>query len=157
MKVPKKPSWKNVERWIIELAKQIGDFKPDFRPDFAIGISRGGWIPAVLLSRITGGYSLIPIDIERVGEERRVRGLFSLDSSILNYKNVLLVEDVLETGKSLIVAKEFLERHGAAVKTVCIFTREFSEIEPDFVIAKGITREVIFPWERLKEKFESAL
>lgn len=153
MEVPEKPSWEDVEIWIIELAKQIGDFKPDS----VIGISRGGWIPAVLLSRITGGYSLIPIDIERVGKERKVRGLFALPSSMLAGKKVLLVEDIVETGKSLIVAKEFLEQNGATVKTVCIFTRDFSEIDPDFVIAKGLTYEVLFPWERLKEKFKSTL
>lgn len=148
MGVPLNPTWEEVERWTIELAEKLGEYKPDF----VIGISRGGWIPAVLLSRLKGGWSLIPIDIVRIGEERRVSGLFALDSSILTDKNVLLVEDILETGRSLIVAREFLEQNGAKVKTICFFTRDFSEVKPDYIIVMGLTHEVIFPWERLRKK-----
>lgn len=148
MEIPQKPTWEEVERLTLELAEKLGEYKPDF----VIGISRGGWIPAVLLSRLKGGWSLIPIDIVKIGEERRVSGLFALDSSVLTDKNVLLVEDILETGRSLIVAREFLERNGARVKTTCFFTRDFSEVKPDYVIAEGLTYEVVFPWERLKKK-----
>lgn len=145
MKIPHEPAWEEVERWAFELGEKIGDYEPDF----VIGISRGGLIPAILLSRIKGGLFL-PIYIEKIGEERRASGLFTLNPSILTDKNVLLVEDVLETGRSLMVAKEFLERNGARVKTICFFTRDFSEIKPDYVIAEGLAYEVIFPWERLR-------
>lgn len=149
MEISRKPTWEEVERWAFKLAEKIGDYKPDF----VIGISRGGLIPAILLSRIKGGLFL-PIYVEKIGEERRVSALCTLISSTLIGKNVLLVEDVLETGRSLIVAREFLERNGARVKTACFFARDLSEVKPDYVIVEGLTYEIIleiiFPWERLK-------
>lgn len=145
MKIPRKPTWGKVESWTFELAEKIGDYKPDF----VIGISRGGLVPAILLSRIKGGL-FVPVYIEKIGGERRVSALCALTSSTLIGKNVLLVEDVLETGRSLIVAREFLERSGARVKTTCFFARDFSEVKPDYVIVEGLTYEVIFPWERLR-------
>lgn len=145
MEIPREPTWEDVEKWSVQLSEKIGDYKPDF----VIGISRGGWIPAVLLSRLKGGWSLIPIDILRIGEERKVIGLFALDVSILIGKNILLVEDILETGKSFIVARKFLEERGATVKTACYIARDFCYVQPDYVIATNISCEIIFPWERL--------
>ena len=61
-------------------------------------------------------------------------------------KKILLVEDVLETGRSLIVGKQYLESKGSIVKTVCYFILPESEIIADFYIEKIIERP-IFPWE----------
>ena len=48
----------------------------------------------------------------------------------LNGKNVLLVEDMLETGLSAQVARQFLEQIGSDVRLACYFTRDFSEVYP---------------------------
>ena len=49
-------------------------------------------------------------------------------------------------------AKKFLEDKGAKVKTISLFARDFSEVEPDYLISGGLTYEITFPWERIKDK-----
>ena len=83
------------------------------------------------------------LTVRKVGEERKV-----VDEILDNLvgKNILLVEDMLETGRSLVVAKQYLESKGATVKTVCLYIMEITEIEPDFYIR--LVQEVEkFPWD----------
>jgi hypothetical protein len=53
---------------------------------------------------------------------------------------------MLEAGKSLIVAKEYLANKGADVKTACLYTMPISEIKPDFYI-REVNDVIKFPWE----------
>jgi xanthine phosphoribosyltransferase len=45
-------SWKEVQGACLEIIRQIN--KDDWRPDYIVGISRGGLVPAVLISQYTG-------------------------------------------------------------------------------------------------------
>lgn len=51
--IPREASWAEVEDWTLQLAQEIHN--SGFKPDFCTGISRGGWEPAILLSRMLGG------------------------------------------------------------------------------------------------------
>ena len=64
--------------------------------------------------------------------------------------NVLVVDDVADTGESLKVAVEHLNVCGAAtIKTATIYYKPQSIFKPDFFIIQ--TRQwVVFPWERLE-------
>ena len=64
----------------------------------------------------------------------------------LKGKTILLVEDMLETGRSLVVAKNYLEEKGATVKTVCLYTLPISEITPDYFL-REVDAVIEFPWE----------
>lgn len=61
-------------------------------------------------------------------------------------KNILLVEDMLETGKSMIAAKEYLESKGAHVFTACLYTMHQSQIVPDYSL-RGVAHVIALPWE----------
>ncbi len=131
-------NWKEFDKEIRTLSGRI-----DYTPDIIVGIVRGGLVPARLLSSELKVKNMYALTVKKVGEERKVT------SGILeniNGKKVLLVEDMLETGRSLIVAKEYLEKKGAEVKTACLYTMPKSEIRPDFSL-KEITEVVPFPWE----------
>ena len=117
--------------------------KVDFAADIIVGIVRGGLVPARLLSTELGVKDMYALTVKKVGEERKVMSEILED---LHGKKILLVEDMLETGKSLIVAKEYLESKGAEVKTACLYTMPQSEIVPDFSI-RQIGEVVHFPWE----------
>ena len=43
--------WKRVERSIQDIAMQM--YKDNWRPDYIVGITRGGLVPAVMLSHMT--------------------------------------------------------------------------------------------------------
>jgi|SRR5579872_1996274 len=131
-------TWEKFEKEIQKLASQITG-----TPDMIVGIVRGGIIPARLLSAKLRVKDMYCLTVKKYGKERKVASGITDD---LHYKKVLLVEDMLETGKSLVVAKEYLESKGAIVTTVCLYTLPYSEIKPDYFV-KEINEIVKFPWE----------
>lgn len=143
------PSWEDVEQYTQALASKIKG--SDFEPNFVIGISRGGWVPAILLSHLLSWAPFASIDVKKEGSTRRVVQNH-LNREALEGRKVLLVEDMLETGQSGQAAKEFLEGCGAEVMLACYCTRDFSEIAPNFSLVEGLTYEVNFPWERFRNK-----
>lgn len=118
------------------------EHKIDWRPDVVVGISRGGVIPAMVLAQHFNVRKYYIIKVSHVGDDRKVK---TFEPDVFE-KKVLLVEDMIETGKSLKAAKEFLEAKGAEVKTACLYTMPTSVIEPD-VYLKQVKAVVPFPWE----------
>jgi len=150
--IPESPTYEDIEGYTRVLAEQIT--QSEFQPDYTIGISRGGWFPAMYLSLKMKWTPFADIDVKRTedGEGRIMGDNSHINTEALNGKNVLLVEDMLETGRSAVVARKFLEGHGASVRLACYFARDFSEVKPDFVVQDGVSNEVFFPWERSRKE-----
>lgn len=153
MPQPKDITWEEVERMAIDLGMRVvGD---NFLPDFVSGISRGGYLPAVLLSfRMPHWIPICYVNVRRVADKPGERE-FDSSSFPANTQfegaRILLCGDMLETGRSLIVAKEWLEQRGCEVRTLCFYTRPDSEIVPDYVFEEQIAFKPRFPWERFRE------
>ncbi len=131
-------TWETLEQEVRELAQKV-----DYRPDYIVGVVRGGLIPARLLSSYLGIKDMYCLTVKKTEEGRMVTTEISAD---LAGKKVLLVEDMLETGKSLVVAKEYLESKGAEVKSACLYTMPISEVTPDFSL-RQVEEVATFPWE----------
>jgi len=131
-------NWNEFDQEIRGLGKII-----DYIPDVVIGIARGGVVPAVLLSKYLKVKDMYVLKVRREGNDRRIMAETVPDVSHLK---ILLVEDMIETGKSLIIAKEYLESKGAKVKTACLYTMPMSEIIPDYFL-KEVPTPLPFPWE----------
>lgn len=84
------------------------------------------------------------LSVEKTEGERKVVTNILED---LTGKTILLVEDMLESGRSLMVAQKYLESKGATVKTACLYTMPISEVKPDFSL-KEVEAVVRFPWEK---------
>ena len=142
----RKISWEQVKNYNQMLFNLIE--KSGFKPDFILGIVRGGLAPASLLTYLIPEASFLSLRVIKNGDERKI------DASIVNQidfngKNVLVVEDMLETGRSAWEARDFLKMKGANVKVACYFASQKSEIDPDFVLEKGVVDKIVFPWENL--------
>lgn len=83
------------------------------------------------------------LTVKKVGNDRKVTSDILED---LAEKKILLIEDILETGKSMLAAKNYLEEKGAIVKTACLYTLSISELKPDFNL-REIKKIINFPWE----------
>ena len=112
-------------------------------PDIIIGIARGGVIPAVLLSKLLEVKDLYVLKVWREGEERRI--IAEIFTNVSG-KKVLVVEDMLETGKRLTVAREYLESKGASVQTACFYTMPMTKVQPNFFL-REVQEVQRFPWE----------
>lgn len=121
--------WNVFVKELRALAKKI-----DFRPDAIVGIARGGLVPARLLSEFLNVKEMYCLTVKKSGSERKVVTEILDD---LSGKNILLVEDLLESGRSLIAAKKYLEAKGALVKTACLYALPESEIKPDFFLKRA--------------------
>jgi hypoxanthine phosphoribosyltransferase len=143
------PSWEEIYNLCLDLADEIK--KNKFNPEVIVGIARGGWIPARILSDLLGNsYTAnLKIDFYRgVGETKERPIITQTISTIVEGKKVLIADDVADSGKSLKVAKEHLEQCGATqVKIATIYYKPWSIIKPDFYI-KETEAWIIFPWER---------
>lgn len=115
----------------------------NYKPSGIVAVVRGGLVPARLLARDLHVRDVYAITVRRAGDERKIT--VDILEDITN-RHLLLVEDMLETGKGLLLAKERLEAKGAFVKTACLYIMPTSEIKPDFYL-KEVTEVVRFPWE----------
>ncbi|RLF09589.1 MAG: phosphoribosyltransferase [Thermoprotei archaeon] len=102
-------SWEDVVKWCKELARKIR--ASGFKPDVVVAIARGGFTPARLLCDYLDIVDLLSIKIEhwietgKHKEEATIKYPFDYDFS---GKKVLIVDDIADTGKSVVVAKKHI-------------------------------------------------
>lgn len=142
-------SWKDIEEASIAIAEKIT--YSGFSPQVIVGVLRGGWIPARILSDL--------LDVREVGaleikfykgiEERSERPVITQPLVCdVKDKNVLIVDDVADTGKSLQVALGAVSLYGPKqIKSASLYVKPWSVIVPDFYYAQT-DKWIIFPWEK---------
>lgn len=142
------PTWNQIYDILLKLADKIR--KSGFKPDIIVGISRGGWTPARVLSDLLANPNLANVRAEfylGVAETKRKPILTQPVSTRVAGKKVLVVDEIADTGESLEVVKNHLTEKGAAeVKIVTVYYKPWSIIKPDYY-EKETSRWIVFPWE----------
>jgi len=143
------PSWEQIYELLLNLANRIR--KANFRPDVIVGISRGGWPPARIMSDLLENPELANVKAEfylGVAETKGEPVITQPVSVSVMGKKVLVVDDVADTGKSLrLVRSHLIERGATEVKIATIYYKPWSILTPDWY-EKETSSWVIFPWER---------
>ncbi|MHA1712974.1 MAG: phosphoribosyltransferase [Candidatus Ranarchaeia archaeon] len=141
-------SWDEIYNMTLRLSERI--VMSDFRPDIIVGIARGGWIPARILSDVLYTNALQNIRIEYytdVGVKGREPIITQPLSGSLKDKSVLLVDEVADTGASLIHAINHVNEIGARlIKSAVLIIKSSSKIIPDYWM-KRIDKWIVYPWE----------
>jgi hypoxanthine phosphoribosyltransferase len=142
------PNWNQIYAMLLSQAEKI--LQSGFKPDIGVGITKGGWIPARVLSDLLEIPELASLGVEfylGVAETRDDPVLTQRVSAVVSGKEVLLVDDVADTGKSLKLAKEHVLQQGAAeVRIATLYYKPLSVTKPDYY-EKETRRWVVFPWE----------
>jgi hypoxanthine phosphoribosyltransferase len=90
-------TWSDVESQTQEILRQI--FLSDWRPDYVVGLTRGGLTPANLISQ----YLEVPMECLKVslrdGDEPESNLWMAEDAA--NGKRILVVDDINDTGATL--------------------------------------------------------
>lgn len=68
-----------------------------------------------------------------------------LDMAYLDGRRVLLVDDVADSGRTLALAVQLLQEKGAEVRSVTIYTKPSTIIQPDYAW-KDTDLWINFPW-----------
>jgi len=142
------PTWNLIYAMLLELADKIR--KDEFKPDVIVGVSRGGWPPARVLSDLLCNPNLANVKAEfylGVNETKGEPTITQPVSTNVANKKVLVVDEVADTGKSLKLVKEHIVAQGAQeTKIATIYYKPWSVITPDYY-EKETRKWIVFPWE----------
>lgn len=145
------PGWDEIYEMLLDLASRIKE--SGFQPDLIVGVSRGGWVPGRILSDLLANAHTANVKIEfyvGIGKTTRRPIVTQPISEEISHKRVLVVDDVADTGESLVVALEHVRERGAGeIRTVTVYYKPHSKFKPDF-FAQTTRHWIIFPWERLE-------
>ena len=142
------PTWNQIYGMLLDLADRIR--KDGFKPNIIVGVSRGGWPPARVLSDLLDNPNLANVRAEfylGVAETKGEPALTQPVSVNVKGKRVLVVDEVADTGKSLkLVKKHMLEQGATEVKIATVYYKPWSIIKPDYY-SKETSCWIVFPWE----------
>ncbi len=141
-------TWMDVQRLSEKLADMI--VESGFRPDVIVAVSRGGFDPARILSdelNIRSLASLQVIYYAGVNERNdKPQVKYPLNADIAGL-NVLVVDDVADSGNSLKVVKEYVDSlDPREVRIATLHHKPWSSFEPDYY-AESVDKWIIYPWE----------
>ena len=148
-------TWMDVENLTADLCRQI--CLDSWRPDYVVGITRGGLVPANLISQ----YLDVPMETLKVslrdGKGDCESNLWMQSDAAVDEKNLLIVDDINDSGATLNWIREDWGKDvawGRNVRVAVLYDNESSASEhtPDYA---GINinkindpQWIVFPWEQ---------
>ena len=140
-------TWNQTYKMLLSQAEKI---TRHFNPEILVGLARGGWIPTRIMSDLLDNPTVASVRIEcYTGQSQNKEQVLLTQpvSAKVTDKQVLLVDEVVETGRSLKLAEEHIRSQGAAeIKTATLFYKPWSALKPDFY-EKQTKLWIVFPWE----------
>jgi len=140
--------WEDIYNLTLQLSERV--VSSAYEPNVIVGIARGGWIPARILSDVLYTQTMWNVRIEYYtelgvrGPEPRVTQPLSVP---LEGKKILLVDEVADTGESLRHATEYIKSLGVAeVRTAVLHLKPTSMVRPDYYIQE-VSAWIVYPWE----------
>jgi hypoxanthine phosphoribosyltransferase len=142
-------SWNQACRLSRKLANHIQ--QDNYKPDIVIAIARGGYVPARILCDILDIYNLASVRISHYtsgackAEQARLTSPLCVDIKNLN---VLVVDDVTDTGDTLQLALDHIQGLGPAdIKIAVLHHKKVSHLAPDYYAKEIIKwRWITYPW-----------
>ncbi|MCW4050074.1 MAG: phosphoribosyltransferase [Candidatus Bathyarchaeota archaeon] len=126
-----------------------------FQPDFMVGLARGGWVLSRVLCDYLGVKDLVSLKVEHWGVTATPDGTaqikypFDVD---LTGKKVLMVDDITDTGESMIVALDYVRgKNPEEIRTAALRHIEGSKFIPDYYGDEITWRWVVFPWNVVED------
>lgn len=154
-------SWHDVEHYTQDILRQLHN--DSWRPDYILGITRGGLVPANLISQ----YLRVPMHALHVslrdGSDPE-SNLWAAEDAYEG-KNILIVDDINDSGATLNWIKQdwpsgchpnsdrWADVWGHNVRVACLFDNQASDAKVDVnYVAKTINKLddpcwIVFPWE----------
>lgn len=130
------------------LSKQI--IHSNFKPDYIVGLTRGGLPIAVILSHMLDNTLVIPVNYSSSkgkGDNKN----HSNDLPNITGKKLLLVDDLTDSAHTMKEVSDYYKKYGNEVRTLVIHYKKHDTpvIIPDFywVEIPEDSAWIIYPWE----------
>lgn len=126
--------------------------------DIVVGIATGGWIPARILRTFLPHDGRFPKPLYSLGiinydsEDNLLDDPTIVQDLPVNIgfhnKNILLVDEVADSGGTFVKAKEYLEDLSPKnLYTAVIHLKDKSKFTPDFVGENAGNNWIVYPWD----------
>lgn len=144
-------TWQGYGEASRELAQMVVD--SGFMPDVVVAIARGGLPVGGAIAYALGvkGVGTLNVEFYTDIDERLPAPVILpplLDTDYMSGLKVLIADDVADTGETLALVKNLMAEHAGEVRTVTLFAKSRSIIDPDYVW-KRTDKWITFPWSAL--------
>ena len=149
-------TWEEIVQWSYGLAKKIKE--AGYKPTVIIAVARGGYVPARLLCDFLGVENLLSIQSQhwteaaKAAEKAVLKFPYTVD---LRGHRALLVDDIVDTGETVLLAKRFVEENWKPDElkvAVLQWISSVAKFKPDFYYIE--VKEWTwfqYPWTRLED------
>lgn len=141
-------SWQYMGELVLKLAEEI--IKEDVKIDRIIALAKGGITFSRTLLDYLNVQALSSLEIEfytGIGETARTPVINQSLPVTVRGENILIFDDIVDTGETLELATKYLQYHGAQkIYTASLFTKPWTKIRPDFS-GQESKAWIIFPHE----------
>ena len=141
--------WDEIQRLSEEVAEMVK--RSGFRPDLIVAVSRGGFPPARIISDVLDVRALASVSIiyyRSVGERHEEPVIIHPLNADVRGKRVLIVDDVADSGHSLLLARRHvLEKGASEVRIATLHYKPWSALKPDYYV-RETKSWIVYPWEK---------
>ena len=149
-------TWRDVEKMCSQLLVQL--YNSEWRPDYIVGITRGGNVPATILSNMTGIRCEAVKVALRDGESGKTGDSIAwmADDAKLG-KNILVVDDINDTGATFEwLSKDWGLNGGDNVRFATLTENLSSEFDGVDYYCDEVNKAeedvwLVYPWENVGE------
>ncbi|AEN06864.1 phosphoribosyltransferase [Halolamina sp.] len=146
--------------YIYGLCRDVADDvrEDSFEPDVVVALARGGWFAGRSLCDFLGLDDLASLKMEHyVGTAEKAEGgaevRYPMPEGSVEGKDVLIIDDIADTGGSIKRADEYVrERDAASVRTATLQLLDTSEFDPDYVGERlADWTWMVYPWNFIED------
>lgn len=148
-----KVSWNEFQKMSEALVAQIK--KSGFAPDYLVAVSRGGLVPATIISHQLENKNLLSVKAEYYEFDNfaeKTRGtkpkpvIAQGFSQKIAGKKVLVIDEILDTGATMKAVVAYLKKKNPAqLKVAVIHSKPWAKFKPDYEV-KSTDKWVVYPW-----------
>ena len=153
-------NWSQIEGAVLDIARQMSAH--DWKPDYIVGLTRGGLVPANLLSQYTG-IKMHTLNVSLRDSDGKESNLWMAEDAFRG-KKILIVDDINDTGATINWIKqdwpsgcfstdpEWNQIWGDSVRFAVLTHKQASEFkDPDYSVwnVKKADEDcwLVYPWE----------
>jgi len=139
-------TWHDIYQRCENIVKELKQKYADIMDYEIVGISRGGLVPAVIISNLLGIRKVYSLGLKTYKEQEKDNAEIYQVPYLANNNKILLIDDISDTGESFIIVKK-LYSHKQLV-TVSVYMKEKTKFVPD-IVSESVDNNtwIVFPWE----------
>jgi uncharacterized protein len=141
-------SWEDIEELV---ARLVTDLPRDY--DLLLVVTRGGMVPACLISEQTDIRNIVAAAVmfyTGVGDTLPEPQFLQFPSDdLLKGKRILVVDDVWDSGRTIVAVKERIDRAGASADMAVLHYKPANskfDSRPDYY-AETTDEWIVYPWD----------